>query len=211
MVRLRPVAVQSPGIDAWLLSKEDAALLLAELRRRADFREHSAPNLVYFNGQSQTVSQPAAARVRASRYRTRMQDNTWMGYDVERGQIQEGFSLQVSPLLSQDERTIDAVLKCNVDQVEKLVNVGVDLPGFNGQVQRADIQVPQMVSWRLHERFRWPSNQVLLLSCGVIASPGPDRQTTLGIPNLFAQGGRTVRCAAVCREPGKSQPGVDHG
>jgi hypothetical protein len=41
----------------------------------------------------------------------------------------------------------------------------------------------------LHERFRWPSNQVLLLSCGVIASTGPNRQTTLGIPNPFAQGG----------------------
>ncbi len=62
--RLRPIAVQSPGIDAWLLSKEDAALLLAELRRRADFREHSAPNLVFFNGQSQSICEPAAPRLR---------------------------------------------------------------------------------------------------------------------------------------------------
>jgi hypothetical protein len=186
--RLRPISVQSTGIDAWLMSKEDAALLLAELRRRTDFREQSAPNLVYYNGQSQSVSN-LRPRVYVKSYRTRMENNTWMGYDVERGQLQEGFSLQVSPLLSQDERTIDAVIKCTVDQVEKFLNVPVDLPGLNGQVQRADIQVPQMVSWRLHERFRWPSNQVLLLSCGVIASTGPNRQTTLGIPNPFAQGG----------------------
>ena len=186
--RLQPITVQSSGIDAWLLSKEDAALLLADLRRRADFREHSAPNLVYFNGQSQSVTN-LRPHVYVRSYHTRMQDNVWMGYDIERGQIQEGFALQVSPLLSQDERTIDAVLKCNVDQVEKLVSVGVDLPGLNGQVQRAEIQVPQLVSWRLHERFRWPTSQVLLLSCGVIASPGPDRQTTLGIPNPFARGG----------------------
>ncbi|MHB0955276.1 MAG: hypothetical protein ACYC6N_09055 [Pirellulaceae bacterium] len=186
--RLRPVTVQSTGIDAWLLSKEDAALLLAELRRRTDFREHAAQNLVFFNGQSQAVAN-LRPRVYVKSYRTRTQDNTWMGYDVERGQLQEGFTLQVSPLLSQDERTIDVVLKCSVDQVEKFVNVAIDLPGFNGQVQRADIQVPQLVSWRLHERFRWSSNQVLLLSCGVIASAGPNHQTTLGIPNPFSRGG----------------------
>ena len=191
MVRMRPVAVQAPGINAWLLSKEDASLLLAQMRSRADFREHAAPSMVFYNGQSQTIS-TLRPRVYVRGYRSRTQDNTWTGYDIDRGQIQEGFSLEVSPLLSQDERTIDAVLKVNIDQVEKLVNVGVDLPGFSGQMQRADIQVPQMVSWRLHERFRWPSSQVLLLSCGVIASPGPDRQATLGIPSLFGKtGGRS--------------------
>ena len=208
--RLHPITVQSAGIDAWLLSKEDAALLLAELRRRADFREHSAPNLVFFNGQSQSVTS-LRPRVYIRSYHTRMQDNIWMGYDVERGQIQEGFALQVSPLLSQDERTIDAVLKCNVDQVEKLVSVGIDLPGLTGQVQRAEIQVPQLVSWRLHERFRWPTNQVLLLSCGVIASPGPDRQTPLGIPNLFARGGSRADALLFVESLGKASQALVTG
>jgi hypothetical protein len=40
-------------------------------------------------------------------------------------------------------------------------------------------QVPQFVSWRLHERFRWPSDQVLLLSCGVVASPTGDAATPI--------------------------------
>jgi hypothetical protein len=208
--RLRPITVQSPGIDAWLLSKEDAALLLAELRRRADFREHSAPNLVFFNGQSQSIIN-LRPRVYVRSYHTRMQDNVWMGYDIERGQIQEGFTLQVSPLLSQDERTIDVVLKCSVDQVEKLVSVGIDLPGLNGQVQRAEIQVPQLVSWRLHERFRWPTSQVLLLSCGVIASPGPDRQTTLGIPNPFARGGSRADALLFVESLGKASQALITG
>jgi hypothetical protein len=191
MVRMRPVAVQAPGSNAWLMSKEDASLLLAQMRGRADFREYAAPSIVFFNGQSQTVSK-LRPRVYVRGYRSRTQDNTWTGYDIDRGQIQEGFSLEVSPLLSQDERTIDVVLKCNIDQVEKLVNVGVDLPGFSGQMQRADIQIPQMVSWRMHERFRWPSSQVLLLSCGVIASPEPDRPSAIGIPTLFGRtGGRS--------------------
>ncbi len=208
--RLRPIAVQSPGIDAWLLSKEDAALLLSELRRRADFREHSAPNLVYYNGQSQNISN-LRPRVYIRGYQTRMQDNVWVGYDVQRGQIQEGFTLQVSPLLSQDERTIDTVLKCHVDQVEKMVPVTIELPGLTGGSQRAEIQVPQLVSWRLHERFRWPANQVLLLSCGVIASPGPDRQTSLGIPNPFARGGSRADALLFVESLGKASQALITG
>ncbi len=189
--RLHPISVQSPGIDAWLITREDAAMMLAELKRRSDYREYSVSNLVFYNGQSQTIAQERP-RTYIRAYRTRPAETAWMGYEVERGQLQEGFSLQISPLLSQDERTIDAVLKCNIDQVEKLVPVGIDLPGFNGQMQRAEIQVPQLVSWRLHERFRWPTNQILLLSCGVVASPGPDRATALGLPlpHLFSTAGR---------------------
>ena len=43
---MRPVAVQSPGVEAWLVSKENAVLLINELRRRTDFREHNSPNVV---------------------------------------------------------------------------------------------------------------------------------------------------------------------
>lgn len=183
--RLRPIEVQAPGIEAWLISKEDAALLLADLRRRSDFREYSASNVVYHNGQSQTISQRRPRNYIRS-YRSRKQGNVWAGYDIDWAQFQEGFSLRISPLLSQDERTLDTVIKCKIDQVEKLVPVEIDLPGFNSQMQRAEIQVPQIVSWRLHERFRWPTSKVLLLSCGVVASPGPDRGAPLGFLNPFA-------------------------
>lgn len=180
--RLRPITVQTPGIDAWLLSKEDAAILLSMLQKRADFQEHSAPSLVYYNGQTQALSQ---LRPRTYIHAYRPRAGQWAGFEPEVRQVQEGFSLRISPLISQDERTLDAVLKCNIDEVEKLVNVPVDMPGFNGQAQRAQIQVPQVVSWRLQERFRWPVDRVLLLSCGVVASPGPQRPNPLGILTPF--------------------------
>ena len=53
---MQSVTVQSPGVDAWLLSKENATILISELRKRTDFREHNSPNLMIHNGQSQTVS-----------------------------------------------------------------------------------------------------------------------------------------------------------
>ena len=179
---MRNVSAQSPGVDAWLLSKENAAILINELRKRTDFREHNSPNLVIHNGQSQTI---ARTRPRNYVHSVLLRENTFPGFEMEMGQIQEGYSLQISPLLSLDERTVDAVIRCHIDQVEKLIPISVEVPGIAPQRQAVQVQVPQMVSWRLHERFRWPSDQVLLLSCGVVASPAADRPNPLGLQNLL--------------------------
>jgi len=172
---LRPVEVKTAGVEAWLVSKENAAILVSELSRRADYREFNSPNLVVHNGQSQTVS-----RLRPKSYvkAVRPRDTVVAGYDSEMGQVDEGVSLQVSPLFSLDGRAVDVLVKCHIDQVERLVPVPIDLPGFGGQWQRAQIQVPQVVTWRLHERFRWPTDQVLLLSCGVVAAPTAENKGT---------------------------------
>lgn len=205
---LRPIGVKSPGIDAWLLSRENAAMLFGELSRRSDFREQSASNLVFYNGQSQTVSQ---LRPRNYVRSVGPAQNSWMGYQPEMAQLQEGFTLQISPLLTPDERTIDAVLKCNIDQIEDLVSVSINVPGMNGAAQQLQVQVPQVASWRLHERFRWPADQVLLLSCGVVASPGPDRPTTFGIPNPFSSAGGRANALLFIDSRGKASQAIVTG
>ena len=104
--------------------------------------------------------------------------------------LEEGFQLELSCLSSLDNDTIEAVIKCDVDQVEKLTTVKVNVPGINGAVQQMNLQIPQLVSWRLHERFRWPNDQVLLLSCGVVATPEPDSGRGLRIPGLSGKSKR---------------------
>ncbi|HEY2413343.1 MAG TPA: hypothetical protein VGI40_13920 [Pirellulaceae bacterium] len=163
---LKPVDVKSPGVEAWLLSRENSAALYEQLKTRADFREHSAPRVDIANGQSQTI-----ARRDSKPYTRGVQlRKDFPFYDLVPGKIEEGYSLQVSPLMSLDGQTMEAAITCSVDQIEKLVPLAIDVP-IGGQSQRVQIQVPQMVSWQLSERFRWPTNEVLLLSCGVVATP----------------------------------------
>ena len=165
---LKPVDVKSPGVEAWLLSRENAASLFEQLKARADFREHSAPRIDIANGQSQTL-----ARKDTKSYTRGVQlRRDFPFYDLIPGKIDEGYSLQISPLMSLDGQTMEAAITCDVDQVEKLLPLAVDVP-IGGQTQRVQIQVPQVVSWRLSERFRWPTSEVLLLSCGVVATPAP--------------------------------------
>jgi hypothetical protein len=176
---LHPVPAQSQGVQAWLVAKEDAALMLADLRRRNDFREHSSPHLLVNNGQSTVV---ASTQSRNYTRDVTLKGPAWPGFDPQMAQLEEGFSLEFSPLLSLDGRTIDAVIKCNVDQVEKLIPVMIDVPTSVAPRQRTEIKVPQIASCRLHERFRWPADQVLLISLGVVSSPSPTAGTSLSLP-----------------------------
>jgi hypothetical protein len=182
---LRPMAAQSQGVQAWLLAKEDAALLTADIARRNDFREYGAPQLLVNNGQSTLVS---ATRPKMYIRDVIYRGDVWPGFEPQTSQIDEGFSLEFSPLVSLDGQMIDAVIKCNVDQLEKMIPVNLDVPTSNAPRQRTKVEVPQMISCRLHERFHFPADHVLLISLGVVATPTPAGMggMTQGIPLISA-------------------------
>ena len=173
---MKPIPVQSPGVQGWILAQEDAALLMDELRRRTDYREHNPPHQMVRNGQSLVVSSMRPVSYTKGIIRT---DQTWPGYQPELGQLDSGFTLEFSPLLALDTATTDAVIKVRLAQIEKMLSVKLEVPSVVAQNQRTEIQVPQMTMVELHERFRWPTDQVLLLSMGVVATPGPTK------PNLL--------------------------
>src|SRR5690606_39870295 len=133
-----------------------------------DVREVQAIDLITHNGQSQKL---ASTRGRNYVQNIRPAPTGWPPYEPQTGEVQEGYQIEISPLLSVDRRAIDCLIKVDIDQVDKLVPVDLDLPLPSGETFRARIEVPQVVSWRLKERFRWPSDMVLLLSCGGVASP----------------------------------------
>ena len=64
------------------------------------------------------------------------------------------------------------------------------------QNQHATIQVPQLTMVQLHERFRWPTDHVLLLSMGVVATPGPEKANVLADMLPIGEERAAERCAA---------------
>ena len=176
---LEPISAETQGVEAWLISKENASLLLASLQRRSDYREYSSPQMIVQNGQASnmTVTQPRS-------YIRGIQHNAavWPGFEQKLGKIDEGYSLNFSPLLSVDGKTVDAIVKYQIGQVEKLVNVAVEVPNAVAPRQKAEIQVPQISSWKLHERVTWPVDKVLLISGGIVAKPVAAQEGSLRIP-----------------------------
>ncbi len=167
---LRAIPVQTPGVNAWVLPKENAAILLGELRQRNDYREHSSPYLMVNNGQSTVVS---VMRGRPYVRDIILRPDTPNGFDPSPGQVDEGFALDFSPLLTADRRMIDAMIKCDIDQVEKMIPVMIDVPTPTLPRQRTKIESPQITHYRFHERFRWPTDEVLVVNLGMVALPIP--------------------------------------
>ncbi len=165
---LQPVPAQTPGVQAWLLKREDAALLISELSKRTDYREHSSPQLLIGNGETHVLSR---TRPRSYIRDLLIQPNVWPGFEAQADQIEEGFAVEFSPLLSKDGTLVDAIFKCHVDHVEALTPVLIDVPTPVAPRQRARIDVPQMSQFRLQERFRWPVEDVLLIGLGVVPAP----------------------------------------
>lgn len=180
---LRPVNVQTAGVQAWVMQKEDASALLADLRRRNDFREHSSPHLLINNGQSTVVSTSQAHTYVRD---VTLQPQVWPGFEQQTDRFDEGFSLEFSPLLSIDGKTIDGTVKCAITQLEKMVPVMIDAPTQAAPRQRAKTEVPQTTHFHFHERFRWPTSQVLLISMGMVALPSSKDKTLVpGVPLPF--------------------------
>lgn len=173
---MRSADAKTPGLQAWLMTKENAAIFGAQLRQRQDAREIHSIELNMVHGQSQAMEQ-----LRSRNYVEEYVQNTvssWPPLIPKYSEIQEGYRMVFSPLLSLDGKTMDAMLKCDIDQVERFTPVGLEVPGSTTSLQ---VGVPQLVSWRLNERFQWPTDHVLVLSCGIVAAPtGAVQDTLLG-------------------------------
>jgi hypothetical protein len=169
---MTPIPVQTPGVQGWLLAKEDARLLVADMSRRTDYREFNSPQQLIMNGQAVVISTMQPRQYVRGAVPTQ---TAWPGFQPEMGQIEEGFSLEFSPLLSLDLQSADTVVKLKLSQIEKLVPVKLDLPSSTGATQRVGIDVPQITMANVHERFHWPLDKVLLLSMGVVATPAPTK------------------------------------
>jgi hypothetical protein len=185
---LRAVPVQTQGISAWLMAREDASLILNEMRKRSDFREHGSPTLFIQSGQSAVIS---SMRPRPYTADIVTRNDIWPGYEARSAQFDEGFSVEICPLASLDGRTIDAVIKVHIDQLEKLQSLSVEAPTSVAPRQRTDIQVPQVSEFRLHDKFRWPADSVILISLGVVPIPSAaDAAATSGfrMPAMLSGG-----------------------
>jgi len=166
---LTPVPAATPGVQAWIVTREDAAVVLARLRARADCRElptgpliaaHGLP-AVLTGGRSLPYAQDVAPR-----------PGPGPGWQVQNAACDEGLAIDVHPLVTKDGAAVDAVVRCRIDQVERLAPVSLRTPAGNERVQ---VAVPQVAAVRVGERFRWPATHVLLVGLGLVPWPVPDQ------------------------------------
>lgn len=179
---LRPIPAATPGVQAWILSREEAAMLVARLRSRGDCEELPTGAVLAANG--------IPAVLTGGRKRAYVQDFAVVGpgWQPVAGSCDEGMAIDVQPLMARDGTAVEAVIRCRIDQIERMAQVGTTPPAADGR--RVPIEVPQMSAVRIGERFRWPANSTLVIGLGLVPWPVPG-QNKAGSPALFSDAKRT--------------------
>jgi hypothetical protein len=164
---LQPISAATPGVQAWILSRENAATVIARLRSRSDCQELPTGPVLAANG--------LPAVLTGGRTLPYVQDIGPPGWQPLGGSCDEGLAIDVHPLLSSDGSAVEAVFRCRIDQVERLAAVALPVPtGMRGRLQ---MEVPQVAAVRVGERFRWPAGQTLLVGLGLVPWPVPAQNT----------------------------------
>ncbi|NBW96819.1 MAG: hypothetical protein EBR28_08840, partial [Planctomycetia bacterium] len=114
---LDPIPAATPGVQAWIMSREEAAVLVAMLRRRGDCQELPTGPVLAGNGLPAVLS--------GGRKRPYVQDvvprpDAWPGWQTLGASCDEGMALDVQPLLTSDGTAVEAVLRCRIDQIERM-------------------------------------------------------------------------------------------
>ena len=176
---MTPLPTTTPGVQAWMMPRESAALVLATLRGRVDFREVPTGPVLAANGQPAVIS--------GGRRRSYVRDVATgipaaPGWQPVTSGCDEGLSVEVQPLMTSDGTAVEAILRCRIDQIERMATVAVAVPAAQGG--KVEIEVPQSSSVRVGERFRWPATQALVIGLGLVPWPVPDPERPGG-PTLL--------------------------
>jgi len=185
-----PLPTSTPGVQAWMMPRETAAVLVASLRSRSDCREVPTGRVLAANGQPAAISggrrRPYVRDIAAS-------PNAWPGWQQLSGACDEGLSVDVQPLVADGGAAVEAIVRCRIDQLERLTPVVVDVPAATqGRVQ---IEVPQAAAVRVGERFRWPASHTLLVGLGIVPWPVPE--PSAGSPALLPSTARRMDVVVV--------------
>lgn len=164
---MQPIQTATPGVNAWILAREAAALLVGRLRARSDCQELPTGAVLAANGIPAVL---AGGRTRPYVKDVAMRPDVWPGWQKLDASCSEGFELDLHPLVTADG-AVEAVVRCRIDQIERMAPVNVAVPVADRQ--RVQIEVPQISAVRIGERFRWPANQCLIIGLGLVPWPVP--------------------------------------
>jgi hypothetical protein len=161
------IPAATPGVQAWFTSRENAALVLARLRARSDCQELPTGPVLAANGLPAVL---AGGRKQPYVKDVAPRPDVAPGWQVQGDSCDEGLAIDVQPLISRDGTAVEAVIRCRIDQIERMATVS--LPASAGR-DRVQLEVPQVAAVRIGERFRWPATQTLFIGLGLVPWPVP--------------------------------------
>lgn len=176
---MRAAETQSPGSSAWILNLSDVPNLVRILQERYNLQQVNSPVVTVHNGQPATVNLTHPRQYVRGVY----PDPAGGGFRTANGLVESGCKLEFTPLVTGDDRIVDALVQVHIDNLERVYDVNFPTP--TGRRPGAfKIQTPRIDQFRFQERFMWAADRALLISVGITPSPIPERNNVPGISPL---------------------------
>jgi hypothetical protein len=162
--RLTPVGSGPQGQEIWTLKMDDAAFVLAQMQLHQGFKLLVNQKYEMINGQTLKVETTMARSFAGGMQR---ESAAGLGYQPKAEQLDEGFTLRLSPLLTFDGDALDAAIELTANTVRTLHRTRISAPSQIGAAELV-IDVPEVSETRLNQTVKdWPLGQTLLVSGGI--------------------------------------------
>jgi hypothetical protein len=162
--RLTPVVSGPQGQQVWTLKTDDAAFVLAQMQVYQGFKLLVNQQYPMVNGQTLKVETTIGRSFAGSLQRD---SAVGLGFQPKAEQLEEGFTLKLSPLLSFEGDAIEAAIELTANTVKQFHRTKVIAPREIGPSELF-IDVPEVTETRLNQMVKdWPLGQTLLISAGI--------------------------------------------
>jgi hypothetical protein len=162
--RLSSVGSGPQGQQIWTLKQEDAAYILAHMGINQGFKYLVNQKYEMINGQTLKVETTVPRSFNGGMQR---ESAVGIGYQPRAEQLEEGFTLKISPLLTFDGDTLDAAIELSANTVRTYHRTRVLAPSQIG-ASEITVDVPEVSETRINQTVKdWPLGQSLLISAGI--------------------------------------------
>lgn len=161
--RMQPISSFSMGSQAWIILPDDLKAIREILETTPGFVNHASESETVPNGQRLEMS-----RVRTRRYTRNFFTKPGSGRSPEAEDVlmDDGFALELMPLVTVDGASADAQIKFQVNHLDRLLPMKITPPGSFSRASE-EISVPLVGQFRFRERYRWNTQNALLVSPGL--------------------------------------------
>ncbi|MDO4571217.1 MAG: hypothetical protein Q4D38_12590 [Planctomycetia bacterium] len=161
---VEPIRSESLGSQAWVVLPDALRSLLEIFRAQHDFVNHTAETRLLPNGQPM--------RIYLARQREYTRDvfspvGSGKPPQPELVRFDDGFGVEVMPLVSIDGLYADAQIKMHVNHLDRVISMRIVPLGSVGKVQSEEIETPVVGQFRFRERYQWSLENSLLVSVGI--------------------------------------------
>lgn len=182
---IRPYPAKAAGISCWTLDAADYRALSESLSRRSDYTELNASRNVVPN--TETFGWVLPAPKRSYVRDIQISPSAPQGYVADSASVDEGYRIEVTPLLSTNGDLIEFFFSCQSTAIEKSLSFPLKVPTAAAPRQQLNAEVPQIASRNIKDKISFPKDKILLLDLGMIPVPPESRPDTTGLAGSLSK------------------------